>query len=100
MLVALREHKRRATGLHRFDHVVTDSTRPCLIVDQLLIERLECDPPVGVGRLGRLKGCRLDKNEMFKRPRGSLRPCVDPMSNGSALHEDDGVMSVLTRDGR
>jgi hypothetical protein len=31
---------------------------------------------------------------------GSLNPCIDPVANGSALHEDNGVMPVLSGDGR
>ena len=31
---------------------------------------------------------------------GSLNPCIDPMSNRAALHEDDGMVPVFPGDGR
>ena len=37
---------------------------------------------------------------MADTPLGSLNPCIDTMANRSALHEDDGMMSVLSGDCR
>ena len=100
MLVSLRQHQRRPAVAHRLDDVVADAPVARLVVDQLLIERLELHALVGIGSPGRLERRRLHEDEVLERPRGRLRPRVDAMPDRSALHEDDRMVTVLARDGR
>ena len=71
-----------------------------LVIDQLLVERLELYSLVGVGSPGWLERRRLNEDEMPERSRGRLRSCVHPMANRPALHEDDGMVAILARDCR
>ena len=100
MIVPLGQHERRPAAVHRLDDVVADATVAQLVVDQLLVERLELHPLVGIGTPVRLERRRLHEDEVLERASGRLRSCVHSMANRSALHEDDGMVAVLARDGR
>ena len=49
MIVPLRQHERRPAVAHGLDDVVADAAIARLVVDQLLIERLELDALVRIG---------------------------------------------------
>src|SRR5882672_6958000 len=51
------------------------------------------------GRFECLESCRADDHMMSKWTRRCLLPSVDTMPDRPALHEDDGMMAVLARDG-
>ena len=61
---------------------------------------MKLDPPVGLRRAGRLKGCRLHQGVVLERAGGRLCLGVHAVPNRTALHEDDWMMTILTRDGR
>ena len=100
MIVAFGQHERRAAVLHRLDHVVADPPVASVVGDQLLIQRLELETPVGFGRRGGWNDGRLHERVVLERSGGRLCPGVDAMPDRPALHEDDRVMAVLARDGR
>ena len=100
MLVAFREHQRRAAVATASMTSSTDAPIPRLVVDQLLIERLKLDALVRIGRPVRLERRRLNEDEVLERARRRLCASVHAMPNRAALHEDDRMMAVLAGDGR
>ena len=73
MIVPLREHERRPAAVHRLDDVVADATVAQLVVDQLLVERLELHSLVGIRTPARLERRRLHEDEVLERAGGRLR---------------------------
>src|SRR5262249_32485245 len=86
--------------MDRPDHILADPPSAHLVLDEFLAERLKLRALVRFGRPVRSEGGRLHNHEVFKWSRGRLRPRVDPMSNGPALHGDDRMVAVLASDGR
>ena len=99
MLVPFREHERRPPGVDGFDHVVTDAFVAPVIFDQFPIQVLELDSLVGVGTPVRHEGGRLHEDVVPERVGGRLDLRVRLITNRPALHEDDGVVTVLARHG-
>ena len=99
MIVSFREQKRRSTGLHRLDDVVTDTTISRLVTDQIAVKQLKFDSLVR-GRQHRwLKRGGANENGMSKRTTNRLRPRTNAMPDRTALHEDDRMMTVFPGDG-
>src|SRR5262249_46921802 len=81
------------------ENVITDSPSAQLVIDQLLVEALKFDTFVRIRVLDRLEGGRLNQHEMFERSRRRLHASIHLMSDRTALHEDDRMVTVLARDG-
>ena len=62
MIVPLREHQWRPPITHRLDDVVANSTSAKLVVDQLLVDRLELDTLVSIWTSLRLERGRLHED--------------------------------------
>ena len=71
-----------------------------VVVDQLLVERLELRAFVGVGASGRLERRWLHEDVVLERTCRRLRSRVHSMPHRTALHEDDRMVAVLARDSR
>lgn len=82
------------------DDVVADATVAQVVVDQLLVQRLELHTPVGLGAPARQEGRRLHEDEMFKGAGRRLGSRVVAIADRPALHEDDGMVAILPRNGR
>ena len=100
VVVPLREHERRPAVVHRLNDILADATVTQLVVNQFLVEGLELHSLVGLRPPARLEGRRLHEDDVLEGAGRRLRSCVHSMANRSALHEDDGVVAVLARDGR
>ncbi len=64
--------------------------------DQLRIQGLKFDAAIFGRSVKRTKIRRTDVDGMFKGTHGSLMSGIDSIANWSALHEDDGMMSVFS----
>ena len=84
--------------VHRLDDVVADPPVARLVFHQLPIERLKLAAPVGIGRTSRLKRGRLHEGEVLEGASCCLRTGAHAMADGTALHEDDWMMTILTCD--
>ena len=60
---------------------------------------MELDTLVSIWTSLRLERGRLDEDIVLEGAGRRLHPRVDAMSHRSALHEDDGMVPVLARDG-
>ena len=99
MLVALGQHQRRSTFVNGLEHVIADELIAGLVRDQLAstalgtgFARSSAAAPVGRKPVG------TDMDGMFEGACGCLRLGVDPMTNRSALHEDDRMVPVFASD--
>src|SRR5439155_19671544 len=99
VVVSFCEHEWRPAGLHGFHYIVADAAIPRLVSDQVTIKRLKLNPFVRRSGHRRLKRCGADENRMRKRPLNRLCPRANAMPDGAALHEDDGMMPILSSDG-
>ena len=97
MLVAFGEHERRAAVPYGLNDLLADRSIPSLVVYQELIKRLELDPFVGTCVAAGLKRGWADDDRVFERSCRRLRLGIDSMPHGTALHEDDWMMTVLAR---
>jgi hypothetical protein len=95
VLIALRQDERRTAFTDRFDHVVADSLIAGVVLDELFVQLLELDPPVGVCLPELIERRRLHQRVVLERPGGRLHPSVHAMPHRAALHEDDRVVTVL-----
>ncbi len=100
MVVALGQHERRSPRVHRLEDVGADAPVASVILDQLLIQRLELHSLVRVGSPGGVKRRWLHEGEMFKRSGCRLHPRIHAVPDRPALHEDDRVVTVLSGHGR
>ena len=69
-----------------------------MVVDQLLIQGLKFDALVPISVSRRLERCRLNEHEMLERARRRLCAGIYLMSNWTALHKDDRMVTVLSCD--
>ena len=97
MLGPLRQHQNRPARQHRLQDVVTDRRAPRLIRGDWGENLLKIVPWIAGSNLQRLKARRVDHYLMGKGSRSSLLAGVDTMPHGAALHENDRVLSVLSR---
>lgn len=99
VFIALRRHDRRATFVDCLQNLSTYPLVASVVRNQLAIEIMEPQPYVRIGRLCREEIRWTDQYEMLEGTRERLRLGIDTISDRTALHEDDRVMAVLTRDG-
>jgi hypothetical protein len=100
VLVAFREHQRRSPLTYGLHDLVANSSIPSLVINQELVKRLKLNPFVGRCAARWMKGSGTDEDRVLEGPRGRLRSCVHAMAYGTALHEDDRMVTVLPRDRR
>ena len=99
MIIALRQYQGRSSTANRVDDILADSTSSRRVINQLLIQSLKFDALVTIRAPGRLEGGRLNEHEMLEWARRGLCASIDPMSNRTALHEDDRMVTILACDG-
>ena len=97
VLVAFGEDDRRPAVPDGLNDLVADRSIPTLVVYQELIERLELDPFIGTCGAPGLKHGWANDDRVFERSCRRLRFGVDSMPHGAALHENDGMVTVLAR---
>src|SRR6476646_3670026 len=89
VLVAFGEDERRTSVPYGLNDILADRSIPSLIVYQELIKRLELDPFICACDVAGLKRGRANSDRVFERSCRRLRPGIDPMPHGTALHEND-----------
>ncbi len=99
VLIALRQDQRRTPIANRLDNVLADSPSTRLVVDQLLVQGLKFDALVRIRTSVRLERRRLNQHEVLERAGCRLCASIYLMSNWTALHEDDRMVTVLACDG-
>lgn len=99
MIIALGQYQRRTPLANRVDDVLTDLPSARLVVDQLLIQDLKFDALVRIRAFRRLECCGLNEHEMLEGARRGLCTGIDLVSNRTALHEDDRIVTILACDG-
>jgi hypothetical protein len=99
MIIALGQYQRRTPITNRVDDVLADSPSSRMVVDQLLIQGLKFDTLVRIRISRRLECCELNEHEMLEGTRCRLRAGIYLMSNWTALHEDDRMVTILACDG-
>ena len=80
-----------------FEHVLADAAIPRLIGNQFPVERSEFDALIRRRECCRLKTSRSHENAVREGPAQSLRFRGDAMPHRAAPHEDNGVMTILSR---
>ena len=92
------QHERRPLGADALSHVRTDERVPGFVGSQLTQDPLELDALIG-GRFSLdAEACRPDEHVAGERRSPvPLQPGIHPAPDGTALHEHDGVMTVLPR---
>ena len=97
VLVAFGQDQRRTTVTHGSNTSSQIAPISGLVLDQKLVERLELDPFIGIRRSCSDRTRSDEEDRVVERSGRRLRPGVDPMPNGTALHEDDRMVTVLAR---
>lgn len=100
VLVAFRQNEWGATCANGLQDFITNEPITVHVRDQFSIEVLKLHPDIRVGCLHWPECCWPNVNRMFKRTRGGLISGVYTMAYGAALHEYNGVMTILARDRR
>ena len=71
----------------------------CIVRNQFIVEIVELDSHIRIGRSQRAKRRGTDMHRVLKGAGSGLRFRIDAMTHGSALHEDDRMVAVLACDG-
>ena len=100
MIVPLSQHERRPSAPRRLDGIVANAMIAQVVGSQLPVQSLELLSLVGFRTPVWLECRRLHEDDVVERVNCRLRSCGYSVPNGAALHEDDGVVTVLARDGR
>ena len=100
MVVSLGQHERRSSVVRRLDDVVANATVALLVGNQLLVQSLELRSLVGFRIPSWLECRRLHEDDVIERVNRRLSSCGHSVANGTALHEDNWVVTVLASDGR
>jgi hypothetical protein len=87
VVISLRQEQRRTRIANRVDDVFADSPSTCVVVDQLLVERLKFDTFVRIRGPRRLECCRLNEHEVVEGARCRLCAGIYLMPNRAALHK-------------
>jgi hypothetical protein len=98
MIIALGQYQGRSSTANRVDDIFADSPGSRLVVDQLLIQGLKFDALIRIRVSRRLECCGLNEHEMLEGARRRLCASIYLMSNRTALHEDDRMVTVLACD--
>jgi len=99
MVIPLGQYQRRPPILNRVENVLADSPSSRLVSAQLLVQDLKFDALVRIRISVRLKRCRLNEHEVLERAGCRLCASIHLMSNRTALHEDDRMVTILACDG-
>src|SRR4051794_38994133 len=75
--------------------------KPCaaVIANKFVGNFAELGAQVRIWHAQGAKPCWPNKDAVLERPSGRLLPSVDPMTQGAALHKNDGMVPVLTGHG-
>ena len=96
MVGALGDDDRRASALEGSHHVVEDHVVAGFVLGQKGVEPLKGRALIRNIPSGAEGG--MPKHDMVgEGPNRRLPPGIDPMPHRSALHEDNGVMTILAR---
>src|SRR6266571_2094865 len=99
MFSSFGEDQGHAALLDRADNVGANHAISCIVIAQSLIQLMKFRTRVREGCLGRVKTGWANQDMMRERPSRHLALGVNPIANGTTLHENDRVMSVLASDG-
>lgn len=99
MFGSLGEDEGRAPGAEGIEDFRADELVAGVVFVEGVADGLEGEAWVFVEFEGILKGSGSDEDFVGEGAFGGLLAGIDPMSDGTALHEDDGMVSVLAGDG-
>ena len=99
MILALRNEQWRSTGFERRNYVIEDKVIPRYVPSELGIQRLDCG--LFSGRGSRKPELSVTENHLaIERSCCRLLLGVDAVTDGTTLHNNDRVVTILPRDRR
>jgi hypothetical protein len=96
VIATLRQHEGRSSGPNGFDDIVANEPVPPIVPYDRRAKGLKLHPRVRLRDLSRHETRRPNDHTVPERPECSLNLRIDSMPDRSALHEDDGMMPVLS----
>jgi len=99
MLPSFGQYDRPAALANGFDNILPNQVVAFFIGNQFAVDLLELDSGILVVDRGRMKSRWANVNGVCKWAFSGLCFCVDAVTDRTALHEDDRMVSVFSRNG-